>query len=119
MITDKANTWQNLKYSVFNTAKELTPGISVSLLPSIQNSFNPLSCSSTSGCNGKPLKKKKTYEKTPVNGKNNSSDLSTATLIMSYDRCYTHFFHWVIKENPYISLLKLKYIPDTQKLLRS
>lgn len=54
MIIDKANTWHNLKYSVFNTAKELTPGISVSLLPSIQNSFNPLSCSSTSGCNGKP-----------------------------------------------------------------
>lgn len=38
---------------MFNTVKELTPGISVSLLPSIQNSFNPLSCSSTSGCKAK------------------------------------------------------------------
>lgn len=54
-----------------------------------------------------------------MNGKNNSSDLSIATLIMSYYSCYTHFFHWVIKENPDISLLKLKYILDTQKLLRT
>lgn len=40
---------------MFKTVRGLTPGISVSLLPSIQNSFNPLSCSSTSGCKGKPF----------------------------------------------------------------
>jgi len=52
---------------MFNTVKGLTPGIRVSLLPSIQNSFNPLSCSSTSGCKGKSFLKKPHTENSAAN----------------------------------------------------